>query len=89
MEEGFRLPPGIPHTRTAPQKSLSKKSAPTLVSPISLKSEVNPRSGGVYSRFILAFLEQHLGNLSRNSLGTAAQTEVSAHLRTALDPVGE
>ena len=41
--EDFRLPPGIPHTRTAPPKSLSKKSVRTLASPISLKSEVNPQ----------------------------------------------
>jgi hypothetical protein len=44
-----------------------RKAARTIASPISLKSEVNPRSSGVYSRFILAFLEQQLGDFSRSS----------------------
>jgi hypothetical protein len=61
VEEGFRLPPGIPHTRTAPPKSFSKKCRwHACVSDFLKKVRSIPRSDGVYSSFILAFLEQQL-----------------------------
>jgi hypothetical protein len=55
VEEGFRLPPGIPHTRAAPPKSFSKKCrSHACVSDFLKKVRSIPRSDGVYSTFILA-----------------------------------
>ena len=71
-------PSGAPHTRIAPPQSFAKKSrSHACVSDFLKKARPIPRSGGVYSCFILAFLEQQLGNFSRNSLGTAAEGEGS------------
>src|ERR1700760_4041244 len=81
-----------PDTRIGLPKSLfEKRRSHSCVSDFLKRLEVNPRPGGSYSCFILAFLGQHLGNFSRNSLGMA-QAEVStfsAHRRTSLDPVGD
>jgi hypothetical protein len=46
-----------------------------LASPISVRVSSVPRSGSVYSSFILALLEQQLGNFSPNNLGMAAQVK--------------
>lgn len=82
-----------PDTRTGPPKSCFKKSRThACVSDFLKKVRSIPRSGDVYSCFILAFLEQQLGNFSRNSLWSTTQAKVQPSLpnrRTALDPVGD
>src|SRR6266566_105217 len=76
-----------------PPKSFSKKSrSHDCVSELRFRKVRSiPRSVGVYSCFILAFLEQQLGNFSRSSLGRRLKRRFQPSLpyrRTALDPVG-
>ena len=80
------------HSRSAPPKSLSKKSRlRTCVSDFIGKSAVNPQ---VWWRLILiyrSFSRAAAGNSSRNRFRTEAQAGISAlatKLTTALDPAG-
>jgi hypothetical protein len=81
-------PLGAPHTRIATPKSFAKKSrSHACVSDFRKESDQSPGMV-VYFRFILAFLEQHLGNFSRNSFGTAAHAEVPTFSTLSTDRAG-
>jgi hypothetical protein len=70
----FRHPLGL-RTRESPLRNRSRRKASrTLASLISFKKVRSIPRSGVYSCFTVAFLEQQLGNLSRNSLGAGGSS---------------
>ena len=85
-------PSGAPHTRIAPPQSFAKKSrSHACVSDFLKKARPIPRSGGVYSCFILAFPEQQLAISARTALGRRFERRFQPSLPyrwTAFDPVG-